>query len=177
MDDLWTVKRNASDTVSSVRRFSRIELPTDPEEAPDRSVTASSPVRSYGNIPVSKLKSLKPRLPALASRFASQASTETISKSRYRDESLHYRKWYKTARWQQLRMEVLTRDKFTCQMVGCGKVTGKTSQLVCDHIQPHRGNERLFWDLSNLQCLCKPCHDRLKQRQEQSSLHTSGVWD
>jgi len=51
-----------------------------------------------------------------------------------------------------------------------------TSLLVCDHIEPHRGNEQLFWDENNLQTLRKECHDRDKQRAEQSSLHTRGVW-
>lgn len=27
-----------------------------------------------------------------------------------------------------------------------------------DHIEPHRGNSILFWDESNWQSLCKPCH-------------------
>jgi hypothetical protein len=26
----------------------------------------------------------------------------------------------------------------------------------------------LFWDEQNLQCLCKPCHDRLKQKEERA---------
>ncbi|MCF8483828.1 MAG: HNH endonuclease [Rhodobacteraceae bacterium] len=37
---------------------------------------------------------------------------------------------------------------------------------VVDHIIPHRGNKVLFWDRANWQPLCKPCHDRHKQRQE-----------
>lgn len=111
----------------------------------------------------------------MASRFATQSSAEAITKSRYRDESLHYRKWYKTARWQQLRMEVLTRDLFTCQM--CTRSEYRTNLLVCDHIKPHRGHDALFWDMNNLQCLCKPCHDKHKQKEEQDSLHMRGVWD
>ena len=32
---------------------------------------------------------------------------------------------------------------------------------VVDHIVPHEGQQdRLFWDRSNWQALCKPCHDR-----------------
>ncbi|WP_308302390.1 HNH endonuclease signature motif containing protein [Bacillus sp. V5-8f] len=27
-----------------------------------------------------------------------------------------------------------------------------------DHIKPHKGNQALFWDSSNWQTLCKPCH-------------------
>lgn len=85
-----------------------------------------------------------------------------------------WRKWYKTARWQKLRLSILLRDLFTCRM--CLRVEGNTSRLVCDHIQPHRGDERLFWDASNLQCLCSACHDGAKQREEQASLHHRGVW-
>jgi 5-methylcytosine-specific restriction protein A len=85
--------------------------------------------------------------------------------------------WYKTARWQALRLKVFLRDLFTCQMPGCGRLEGDTSQLVCDHKVPHRGNAALFWDEGNLQTLCKRCHDTVKQREEQSSLHMRGVWD
>jgi 5-methylcytosine-specific restriction endonuclease McrA len=55
-------------------------------------------------------------------------------------------------------------------------VEGNTSLLVCDHIKPHRGKEELFWDEGNLQTLCKPCHDSLKQAEEQASLQHRGVW-
>jgi 5-methylcytosine-specific restriction protein A len=47
---------------------------------------------------------------------------------------------------------------------------------LCDHIEPHRGDDRLFWDENNLQTLCKGCHDEVKQAEEQASLHTRGVW-
>jgi 5-methylcytosine-specific restriction protein A len=33
---------------------------------------------------------------------------------------------------------------------------------VVDHIQPHKGNVTLFWDATNLQALCKGCHDSAK---------------
>lgn len=36
---------------------------------------------------------------------------------------------------------------------------------VVDHITPHRGDQKLFWDRSNLQALCKQCHDK-KTRAE-----------
>lgn len=31
---------------------------------------------------------------------------------------------------------------------------------ITDHIVPHRGDQSLFWDPSNWQPLCKPCHDQ-----------------
>jgi 5-methylcytosine-specific restriction endonuclease McrA len=37
---------------------------------------------------------------------------------------------------------------------------------VCDHIEPHKGDPGLFWDTSNIQTLCKSCHDSLKQSME-----------
>jgi 5-methylcytosine-specific restriction enzyme A len=61
-------------------------------------------------------------------------------------------------------------------MPGCGELQGNTSLLVCDHIKPHRGDEALFWDETNLQTICKSCHDTLKQVQEQQSKHQRGVW-
>lgn len=81
-----------------------------------------------------------------------------------------WRKWYSTARWRALRIRILTRDRFTCQWPGCGLMTGDTSMLVADHKQPHRGGEALFWDEGNLQTLCKPCHDRHKQRAERAGI-------
>ena len=32
--------------------------------------------------------------------------------------------------------------------------------LLLDHIIPHRGDQKLFWDEGNWQALCKACHDR-----------------
>ena len=31
---------------------------------------------------------------------------------------------------------------------------------VTDHVVPHQGSRRLFWDRGNHQALCKRCHDR-----------------
>jgi len=101
------------------------------------------------------------RLPPLVGYLPRSAAQE----SRDRDARLAWRSWYKTARWQRLRWDVLVRDLFTCRM--CGLVGGSdTSKLVADHIRPHRGDEALFWDASNLQCLCSGCHNSTKQAAE-----------
>lgn len=39
-------------------------------------------------------------------------------------------------------------------------------ELHGDHVVPHRGDESLFWDRANLQCLCQWCHAGAKQREE-----------
>ena len=90
----------------------------------------------------------------------------------YRDDHGHsrtaepWRKWYNLARWRRLRLTVFRRDLFTCQMPACGRVEGNTSLLVADHRRPHRGDPQLFWDDTNIQTLCKPCHDGVKQAEE-----------
>ena len=110
-----------------------------------------------------RLKSLKPRIGMLAPRIGYAAGNER-ERSLHRDATQPWRAWYKTARWQKLRWAVLVRDLFTCRR--CKRVEPDTSQLVADHDTPHRGDEALFWDPENLQCLCKPCHDGDKQREE-----------
>lgn len=37
---------------------------------------------------------------------------------------------------------------------------------VVDHIIPHKGDRALFWQRSNWQGLCKPCHDRKTARED-----------
>ena len=41
-----------------------------------------------------------------------------------------------------------------------------TPATVVDHIVPHRGDQKLFWDKSNWQALCKKCHDRKTGRED-----------
>lgn len=86
-----------------------------------------------------------------------------VSRSRQRDATQHWRAWYKTARWQRLRWSILLRDLFTCRRCG---LLADSPDLVADHVMPHRGDEEMFWDAGNLQCLCKACHDGEKQREE-----------
>jgi len=50
--------------------------------------------------------------------------------------------------------------------VYCLQVDRTTPATVVDHIIPHRGDKKLFWDQSNWQPLCKHCHDSIKAREE-----------
>jgi 5-methylcytosine-specific restriction protein A len=36
----------------------------------------------------------------------------------------------------------------------------RVAATVVDHVVPHRGDERLFWDVTNWQPVCAPCHNR-----------------
>ena len=44
-------------------------------------------------------------------------------------------------------------------------------QPLVDHIIPHRGDEKLFWDQENWQGLCKRCHDQKTRREDQTPLY------
>jgi hypothetical protein len=122
--------------------------------------------RRFGRDRMGRLKSLSSRLSSPRSRLT-YLPGDRQAFDRKRDEQA-WRRWYKTARWQKLRMDVLIRDLFTCQR--CGHIEADTSQLVADHRKPHRGVEALFWDILNLWTLCKPCHDGWKQRLEARDL-------
>ncbi|MBP5461861.1 MAG: HNH endonuclease [Lachnospiraceae bacterium] len=43
--------------------------------------------------------------------------------------------------------------------VECLKEDKYTPATVVDHIIPHRGDQKLFWDENNWQALCKKHHD------------------
>ncbi len=110
-----------------------------------------------------RLSNLKPQLSALPPRIGF-AQGDEAARNRHRDTTQHWRAWYKTSRWQRLRWQVLVRDLFTCQ--ACHLIIARKGEAVADHKRPHRGNEAMFWDVANLQCLCKGCHDSLMQREE-----------
>lgn len=117
-----------------------------------------------------KLTNLKPSLATLRPSAAYMPQgREEYDRAR---NSQHWRKWYSTARWRELRMAVLTRDGFRCQM--CGKIEPDTSRLVADHKRRHGGDEARFFDLEGLQTLCKPCHDSEKQRQDNRARRHGG---
>lgn len=50
-----------------------------------------------------------------------------------------------------------------------------TAASVVDHIVPHRGDKQLFWDRSNWQSLCKPCHDAKTAREDGGFGNRRGV--
>lgn len=70
-----------------------------------------------------------------------------------------------TWRWHKARTAFL-RENPLCVMC---RAEGRTTEAqVVDHIVPHRGDEKLFWDRSNWQSLCKPHHNSDKQMLEKS---------
>lgn len=63
--------------------------------------------------------------------------------------------YYQTA-WQELRMIIYKRDKWTCQI--CGVHCGKKDKIQCHHIIPYRISQDNSPE--NLITLCVSCHRR-----------------
>ena len=60
-------------------------------------------------------------------------------------------------RWQKARKSYLEAHPLCVQCAKQGKYVRAT---VVDHIIPHRGDQKLFWNQNNWQPLCKSCHDK-----------------
>jgi 5-methylcytosine-specific restriction protein A len=110
-----------------------------------------------------KLSAMPPRLAGLAPRLARQTDDHGHSR-----DLEPWRKWYSTAEWKRLKRDVHIRDLFTCQC-GCGTLIQRSTERIADHVRPHRGDRRLFFDPTNVQTLWKPHHDGWKQRQERAA--------
>ena len=61
------------------------------------------------------------------------------------------------ARWRRIRHNHLSGEPL-CRECDKKGITTLANQV--DHIIPHKGNMKLFYDPENLQSLCTPCHSR-----------------
>lgn len=61
------------------------------------------------------------------------------------------------SRWRKARSRFLKVHPL-CER--CRKQEKLVKATVVDHIVPHHGDKKLFWDESNWQALCESCHDR-----------------
>ena len=77
------------------------------------------------------------------------------------DKALH--RLYCTNRWQRIRQSILSAEPLCAECARQDKITPAT---VVDHIIPHKGDLALFYDTSNLQPLCKRCHDAKTVRED-----------
>lgn len=67
------------------------------------------------------------------------------------------------SRWQKARADYLRKHPMCADHLRRGHYVAAT---VVDHIQPHKGDNKLFWDSANWQSLCEHCHNSHKQRLE-----------
>lgn len=61
------------------------------------------------------------------------------------------------SKWRTARNRFLKANPLCIRCKEEGRLVKAT---VVDHVKPHRGDKKLFWDESNWQALCKRCHDK-----------------
>lgn len=105
-----------------------------------------------------KLTNLKPRLATIRT----ERVRTIVDSNSWRSGKTTAERGY-GFRWQQARERFLSDNPLCCYCQREGRVGAAT---VVDHREPHRGDQRLFWDESNWDPLCKFHHDSAKRREE-----------
>lgn len=90
---------------------------------------------------------------------------KSVTRKRYDDSRGNSNSRGYTSAWRRARGFYLLKHPLCVRHERMGEMIQAT---VVDHIKPHKGNKELFWDSSNWQSLCKPCHDSWKQQLEKS---------
>ena len=124
-----------------------------------------------------RLTTLKSRLAAPAERIA------TIKTGSWRNDKQTSTQRGYGYKWQKARAAYLVKHPFcayclrdagigyqqdavTIGLACATKGLGQPYAQVVDHIEPHRGDQALFWNSANWQALCSTHHSADKQREE-----------
>jgi len=107
-------------------------------------------------------------LKTLGSRIKESASSrvKVVTPGSWRSGMTSSQRGY-DYRWQKAREQYLNEHPLCVFCERNGRTAGAK---VVDHIVAHRGDMVLFWDQTNWQSLCKPCHDSVKQAEEAAGL-------
>ena len=103
------------------------------------------------------MKTLAPKL--IAKRFNRIAVAEPVQPSH--SGVVNY-----GGKWRAARNKFLMQNKYC---VYCAKRGIQQPAEVLDHIIPHRGDWKLFWDKTNWQPLCNHCHNTIKAEEERQA--------
>lgn len=110
---------------------------------------------------MARLQTLKSRLQPAPSRHVA-----TVSADSWRSGKTTNERGY-TYKWQKARERFLAKHPLCAHCQREGKVAAATD---VDHVIPHRGDQALFWDESNWQSLCHPCHSAKTQEETAQGL-------
>jgi 5-methylcytosine-specific restriction protein A len=70
-----------------------------------------------------------------------------------------------SSQWRKARAAFL-RAHPVCECDQCKALGRLLPATVVDHVIPHRGDERLFWDQCNWRAMSKRCHDSKTARED-----------
>ena len=90
-----------------------------------------------------------------------------LDRARYKRDP--WRSWYGHAQWKRnIKPACLARDPLCkLQITPLCKQHGGDGTKVAHHIKDHRGDRLLFFNLDNVQGVCRACHDALKHQEVQ----------
>lgn len=91
-----------------------------------------------------------------ARRKASRAAAQRT------EHAASWRALYADRRWRHASAGFLRRNKWCAD---CGALGVHELATDVDHVVPHKGDRRLFWNRSNWQALCHRCHSRKTARE------------
>lgn len=97
-----------------------------------------------------------------AHRDREQQEQRERDRQRTRQQGSAAKRGYGRA-WQKAREGFLAKHPLCVQCLARGQTV--TANVV-DHITPHRGDRKLFWDTKNWQALCGPCHSSKTARED-----------
>ena len=73
-----------------------------------------------------------------------------------------------SSKWRRERLKWLDAHPLCVTCKSEGLIVAAT---IVDHIEPHRGDRKLFWRRSNWQSLCKTCHDQKTRNETKHKAH------
>jgi 5-methylcytosine-specific restriction protein A len=106
--------------------------------------------------------------PALVPRGVARCPVHTATRAAHTTaERAHSQSLYNTTQWRELRRAHLQAHPLCEQCKREGRIT---AARVADHVRPHNGDEKKFYDPSNLQSLCDwtspyNCHGKKTSRE------------
>ena len=87
---------------------------------------------------------------------------ERRAKAQTSEAAITGRRLYASAKWKAAAKAFLRRHPLCRDCADLGAIEPATD---VDHIKPHKGDRKLFWDRSNWQALCHRCHSRKTARE------------
>ncbi|MBT2215847.1 HNH endonuclease [Virgibacillus dakarensis] len=90
--------------------------------------------------------------------LTNQSYCEEHKKNHHKEHDRYRKSSYERGydhEWRKYRLSFLRRHPL-CK--NCSEPGTPVPATEVDHIIPHRGDKKLFWDPNNHQALCKSCH-------------------
>lgn len=78
------------------------------------------------------------------------------------DRARDHHRLYENRGWRRARKRWLEAHPLCAD---CGELGLVVSATDVDHIVPHEGDQKKFWNRKNWQSLCHPCHSRKTARE------------